>query len=909
MYTSNLPAQATPFIGRLDELHQIIALLDDPTCRLLTLVGPGGIGKTRLAIEATARLDSVTDGRFIIQLQPINAVENIATAIAAALNLQLQSDTESKQQIFRFLRDKRWLLLLDNFEHLLDASTLVVEILEAAPKVKILITSREVLNLREEWVRALSGLDFPQSEPELPLENYGAVRLFAGCVRRVRGDFNLNEEAAYVLDICRLVDGVPLALELAAARLQIFPCAFVAAEIKRSLEFLTTSRRNIPERHRSMRAVFEWSWGLLSVEEQSAFAALSVFQGGFTTEAAAQIAGANAGMLASLADKSLLQVNSFGRFNLHELIRQYTAEKLNETPEIRESVLDRRCDYYTSFLHQQETTIHLHSRINILRDFDNIRAAWHYAVQRRKLIALRQASASVFWLCYLESWFEEGASLFRVAEKLFTDANIVNDDDRFLRGMALMNLGFFQRYIPQEAAQAYANIEAGRAAWRGLAPRPEMGVPLFHAALALWNMYVDPASIIEIAQECLELFQRYDEAWGMAHAMTLLGCVRGYFQGQFSEAREYIEAALVICQRENFHIGTGWCFQVQAEFAYRQGQFARSQQLFEAAIQAHGAANLQVYLSEHFCLAAEVALAIDDPNAVQLFNQAIALARELDQMNFIADGLAGLGTVHALKGESQQAQAYYEESRTIFQLMPTESQLTSVAVIGVLALMLEHFEDVRSLFDAVLQRTRGRYRLIDMTAYCLRGHAQFGLGHEREAEEDFLIAITEAAAMNTLPFLLDSLIGFAGLSSVSPSVGVELLAMAMHHPAATRISKWRAKQMLTQFMATLPEPVYTAAIERGQNLTLDYAVKLATEQHSESSDDQLTANHRLTEPLTERELEVLKLVAGGLSNSEIAERLFVGVGTVKKHITHIYGKLEVSSRTQALLLAQEIGLL
>jgi DNA-binding CsgD family transcriptional regulator/tetratricopeptide (TPR) repeat protein len=422
-------------------------------------------------------------------------------------------------------------------------------------------------------------------------------------------------------------------------------------------------------------------------------------------------------------------------------------------------------------------------------------------------------------------------------------------------------------------------------------------------------MYAEPARIIEFTQECLELFQRYDEAWGMAHAMTLLGCVQGYFQGQFTEAREYIEAALVICQRENFHVGTGWCFQVLAEFAYRQGQFTRSQQLFEETIKAHGAANLQVYLSEHFCLAAEVALAIDDPNAVQLFNQAIAVARELDQAGFIADGLAGLGTAHALQGEYQHAQAYYEQSRTIFHLLTPASQLASVVAIGVLALMLEHFEDVHSLFDAVLQQTQGRYRLIETIAYCLRGHARFGLGHEREAQEDFFIAITEASAMNTLPFLLDALIGFAGLSSVSPSVGVELLAMALGHPAATRISKWRAERLLAKYSQILPSPEYTAAFERGHNLELEDAVRLALQRRSEGSDIQLSANFRLIEPLTERELEVLRLVSSGLSNQEIADRLFVGVGTVKKHITHIYGKLAVSNRTQALLRAQEDGLL
>jgi predicted ATPase len=485
----HLPAQPTPFVGRVEELHEISALLNDPACRLLTLVGPGGIGKTRLAVEAAAQLENTVADIFFIPLQPVKSIENIVTAIAGTLNVQLQSDCEPKQQLLRFLRDKQWLLVLDNFEHLLDATSamLVVEILEAAPKVKLLITSREPLNLSEEWIRIVTGLDFPQSEPMLPLERYGAIRLFGECVRRVRGNFSLNDETACVLDICRLVDGVPLALELAAARLQMFPCTLVATEIRRNVEFLTTPRRNIPERHRSMRAVFEWSWGLLSAEEQAVFAALSVFQGGFTSEAAAQVAGASALMLASLAEKSLLQVDSSGRFNLHELIRQYVAEKLDEMPEIRERVLDRHCDFYTDLLHQHETTIHINSRASILKDFDNVRAAWHHAVQQRKLPALMQAATSVFWLCYLESWLSEGTLLFGGAAAVISDLNNEIEEDRFLQGMLLMYLGFFQRADPKQVEQAVLNIETGRAVWRGLAPRAEMGVPLFHAALALWE--------------------------------------------------------------------------------------------------------------------------------------------------------------------------------------------------------------------------------------------------------------------------------------------------------------------------------------------------------------------------------------------------------------------------------------
>jgi transcriptional regulator with XRE-family HTH domain len=276
----NLPPQPTPFIGRADELAEIAERLTDPACRLLTLVGPGGIGKTRLALEAAhEQQPNFADGVYFVALTPIASPNLVAPAIAGTLKLTSYDPADPIASIVHDLREKALLLLLDNFEHLLEATNLLTDILAAAPQVKILVTSREALNLQEEWVRRVDGLSFPVSGDDENAEDYSAIRLFVERARRIRGNFSLTDESDNVARICQLVQGMPLAIELAATWLKTLPCARIADEIQRNLDFLASPLRNVAERHRSVRAIFDQSWKLLTIEEQSVFQTL-VQQGG-----------------------------------------------------------------------------------------------------------------------------------------------------------------------------------------------------------------------------------------------------------------------------------------------------------------------------------------------------------------------------------------------------------------------------------------------------------------------------------------------------------------------------------------------------------------------------------------------------------------------------------------------------
>ena len=325
----NLPSQTTPFVGREQELAELARLLADPGVRLVTILGPGGMGKTRLAIEAAqAQLDAFAHGVRFVPLAPVAPADSagstnpLITALGDALDFAFQGSKSPREQLLAYLRGKEMLIVFDNFDHLLEAVDLVGDLISHAPRIKVLVTSRERLNLQEEWLFPLQGMRVPDE----------AVLLFEQHARQVQPDFDLVAERAWVIRICQLVDGLPLGIELAAAWTRLMPPQTIAQEIEGSIDFLATTLRNVPERHRSLRAVFDQSWDRLSEAEQAVLAKLSVFRGGFQREVAEAVTGTSLWLLSSLADKSLLHVTPSGRYEIRELLRQYVAEKLRGIP-------------------------------------------------------------------------------------------------------------------------------------------------------------------------------------------------------------------------------------------------------------------------------------------------------------------------------------------------------------------------------------------------------------------------------------------------------------------------------------------------------------------------------------------------------------------------------------------------
>jgi predicted ATPase/transcriptional regulator with XRE-family HTH domain len=398
---NNLPAIPTPFLGRDTEVADILSRLSDEGCRLLTIAGPGGIGKTRLSIKvAEEALDAYQHGVCMVPLAGIESTAALPAAIAAGLGLSHSVKTELLSNLLGYLRHKQLLLVLDNFEHLLPDTRLLIEILQNSPDVKILVTSRQRLNLNSEWVYLLQGLSVPPEDDHSDLLAYSSINLFLQIARHAKPNFELYDmNSATVAQICRRVEGMPLAIQLAASWIPVMGPEGIAEEIRHGLDFLEADMNDLPERQRSMRAVFESSWKLLDEEEQQAMKMLAVFRGGFSLASVHDIFQIPTKYILSLVNKCWVQPEAGGRFDLHELVRQYAQAKLQSDLEYLYSVEERHSAHYCAVLSKHEENWFTEREGEAFREIDaefqNIDAAWKWSLKQQRLDLVVSASESL----------------------------------------------------------------------------------------------------------------------------------------------------------------------------------------------------------------------------------------------------------------------------------------------------------------------------------------------------------------------------------------------------------------------------------------------------------------------------------------------------------------------------------
>ncbi len=659
----NLPIQATSFIGREAALDGLQQRLADPDVRLMTIVGPGGIGKTRLSLALAERqLQPTTafpDGVFFISLAPIRSANMLIQTIAEGLAFSLASAEEPVTQLLTYLRHKRMLLVLDNFEHLLDGVVLVSQILQTAVQVKILITSRERLNLANETLWPIGGLNFSRlTGVEMALANE-AVQLFTQRARRIWPDFALRpDDLPHLERILQGVWGMPLAIELAAAWLNMLSLAEIAAELSHSLDLLESKLRDVPNRHRSMRLVFDHSWERLTEEEQSLFKALSIFRDGFTREAARQITGASLRGLAGLVNKSLLTSQpDNGRYELHELLRQYAEEKLEADPPARTTTQQAHAAYYADLMQQSWADLRSARQLTALaaieRDIENIRAAWRYWLAEKTSAELLKFMDSFYMVYDIRGWNQAAIALFQeVARQMYPLSG--DETAKLVRGKALGYGGFFTGIIGNPEQGSLSSTEAV-ALIRPLNQPEALLYALCCASLSY--LYLNNfAEVIQAAQEWRQIGAAIGDRWGETisfnfTASALIG------QGQLTEAQEKVDRSLQIFSQEiGEHFGLSWAALVRGRVALGLGTYAKAKPFYDRSLAAAQALGYRRTIQQSYDNLGDVAFYLGKlDQAERCFRLSLEVSEETGQIREMVGTLHDLARVWAVQGKKVEA--------------------------------------------------------------------------------------------------------------------------------------------------------------------------------------------------------------------------------------------------------------
>ena len=595
---------STPFVGRSAERAELARRVAQSELRLLTIVGPGGIGKTRLALQMTAEwAPRFLHGAHVVNLAAIRTADAFISTVMTVLGCSPRGPGEPQLQLRSYLADKDLLLVLDNFEHLVDqGAALLSDIMRSAPELKILVTSRERLQLQDEWLLELAGLDVPLQTTD-DVEQYSAIELFVQSARKLRSDFALSEaDKPAAVNICRLVEGMPLGIELSAAWTRVLSCGEIAREIEQSLEFLATSLRDLPARHRSLRAVFDHSWSLLVPEEYRVLRRLATFHGGFSRDAAEQVAHASPSLLGALLDKSLLYLqpgrDTTPRYGMHEMIRHYAWQKLDEAGELEEVQLR----HLAFFLHLLESTkdqfvgSEQKRWLDLLEcEHDNLHAALQVARDHPSEEHGVRLVAVLWRFWWTRGFLDEGC--YWLEQFLFRqpmtsgrecgryEATMPGDTQSaslsIARASALQGFGVL-RQEQGSYAQAQMLYEQSLALRRSQGDRRGVAFTL-NSAGALASDMGDYARAQALYEESLALKRELGDTHGISGTLNNLGIMAGA-QGDTARAQALYEESLQLCRSLHHHNGIAVALVNLAIVALDRHDIERAEPLLEESL-------------------------------------------------------------------------------------------------------------------------------------------------------------------------------------------------------------------------------------------------------------------------------------------------------------------------------------
>lgn len=838
----DLPLFFTPFFGRETECALLLQHLHDPACRLVTIVGIGGVGKTRLAIEAAAALTPSStpdtpfpDGVFLVPLAallPGKALDDqLATTIATALGLPLAGPDPAQLQLRHYLREKTLLLLLDNVEHLMDGTPFFADLLQFAPALKLLITSREGTRLRGERIIELDGLACPVAvDAPAALEAYAAVSFFLLLARIQESNrFDSPDELHAISRICGLVGGLPLGIELAANWTRFLSCAEIANELERSRDVLAGGIADVPERQQSLRAVFVSSWRMLTSEEQAALRPLAIFSGGFTRDAALAVANVSLPHLASLINKSLIRRvgnnKQVTRFILPEPLRPYVLAELEQAGEL-DAAADRHSAWYlgqlavaTAALRGPEQPVALAA---LGQEIAQIRTAWRRAVAAVDIERISQGMNGLFHVYDMRSWFGEGADLFGLARAALEPTATVDPAMALTWARLLAREAWFVFHSGRQQSARVMLDQSLTMLRAGDAPLAEL-VWTGNYLAAVCSYLGEYDLTIALCHESMALAAQAELTYERVVALSVL-CQTTYDQGAYAAARGWGEQSLVLEQR----IGSPWSIAfsltnlgkvaaAQGEYSTARDLIARSLQIRRELGDLRGAALCRNRLGD-------LALALADPvEAVEQYTAALTMFRTIGNPWGIAATLLQLGLFATRSGSVAAAARLLHEALELSLNTGAVPQIT--AIIAAFADLLRRAEPAAAQHDWLA----------------------------RDATDDLSGYQVKAARL-------------LAWSAGSAPMAITLEAAI----AATR----EAAQAPADHAATPPPPAVP------------------------------------TYPggLTVREVEVLRLVAQGMTDGQVADRLVLSRRTVQSHLASIYSKLAINSRSAATRFAVEHGL-
>ncbi|HVB62531.1 MAG TPA: tetratricopeptide repeat protein [Ktedonobacteraceae bacterium] len=885
----NMPTFFTSLVGREEEIAALANLLRRPSIRLLTLPGPGGIGKTRLSVQVALEMrEFFADGVCFVALSSIRKPERVLPAIAEALSLQEIMGQSVFEQVACALRDKDMLLVLDNFEQVIDAAFLLEDLLSACPLLKLMVTSREILHLQAEHEFPVSPLALPPSG-QLPeremLARYAAIDLFVQRVQTALPAFQLTKvNAPAIAELCQRLDGLPLAIELAAPRVKLLSPQALLARISQRFQVLTGGARTMPVRHQTLQNAIQWSYDLLNEQEQRLFRRLSVFMGGWTLEAAEAVCAAEEhetllDAMTSLLDKSLLlrieQDGAEPRLLMLMTMREYGTERLREDEEM-ERAQRAHATYFLALAEEAEA--HLRDAEQLIwlarleREQENLREALRCFMTYEKGELAQRLCAALwrFWLTrgYLSEgrrWFETVLALPSAQAR--TRA----------RARALCGAGKLTAELG-DAEMARAFLQESVDICRESGNLMDLALTTCH----LGRLLSDQGDLVQgraLLEESVALSRQAEECWPLAVSLQSLGRLL-WQQNDLTAAVQQVEESLALCRQLQDRQGEARALGTLARFAISQG---------------------------------------DAEKALQLWNEQLALVRALnDRLNIVAV-LNHLGYVTGSHGDMIQAESLLQESQAIAQEIGFKNGLTQARSYlsqfarsqDKLALAAELARDCLTLF-----REMGEPLLITYQLNVL-GEIERDLGNLTQAQALFVEGLLLTQKVGYLPYIGWHLFGLATLAGVErqPLLAARLFgaveAVLADEFEADPLERVQYDRQVASVRAQLADHDFVSAWDEGRALTPEQAFLSSryapdmTPTAQATSLAQPAATSAYPDELTRREVEVLRLLAKGWTDAQIAEHLVISPRTVNKHTTSIYSKIDVSSRSAATRYALE----